>query len=122
MSSYRKYLGANIGNIATLHSNKFELCKSKSGETLLLLKDYEVKKISNNNLSSPKPKHSSHIWIKVPEYLERTCIDVYDSSRKIAIRGKLREYRYKDSNRRNVTINMDNIYQVKPKKTKEKYS
>lgn len=118
MSSYRKYLGANIGNDATLHSNRFEICRSKIGEMLLLLKDYEVRKISHNNLNSPKPKHSSHMWIKVPDYLEKTCIDLYDSSRKICVKGKISEYRYKNSNKKNVSLDLYELFQVKPKRKK----
>ena len=122
MSTYRKYLGANKGHDATLWSNRFEIRYRKDGMMLLFLKDYEVRKISQNNLNSPKPKHSSHMWIKVPEHLRKKLLELVESSRKISIKGKIESYRYKDSNERNVSINLYDINQVKPKKTKLLYA
>ena len=122
MSTYRKYLGANKGHDAILWSNKFEVRYRKDGMMLLFLKDYEVKKIRENNLNTPKPKHSSHMWIKVPERLEKKLLELVESSRKISIKGKIQDYKYKNSNERNVSLNLYDLYQVKPKKAKLLYA
>ena len=118
MSGFRKYLGSNIGNEATLWSNNYEIKYRKDGAMLLLLQDYEVKKISHNRLSRPKPKSSGHLWIMVPEHLERKTKEIADASRKISLKGRIYSYTYKYKEGRNASLNLEQVWQVKPKKTK----
>lgn len=119
MSTYRRYLGANIGRDAVLWTSDFEIRENESGQTLLLIKDYEIKKIFQNNISAPKPKSLDHLWIKIPSHLERSCKETIEASRKISIKGCIKSYRYKNSCERNVTLDLHSIYQLKPKKTKK---
>ena len=117
MSTYRKYLGANVGHEAVLHSNNFELINNKCGYSLLLLKDYEVKHIKKNNLNVPRPKHSGHLWVKVPDWLLGKSKKISDIAKKISLRGVIYRYNYKDKEGKNVTINLKDINLLKPKKS-----
>ena len=118
MTSWRRYLGANIGHDAVLWSSHFEIRYNPHGDMLLFLTDYEVRKICDNNLNIPKPKTSGHLWIKVPEAMEYQCLSLMQTARKISIKGTIRMYQYKDSDRKNVTLRMKNICKLKDKKEK----
>lgn len=116
MSKWRNYLGKNIGNIATITSSDFAFLKNASGDPLLLLRTYDIKLINYNNTSIPKPKNLPHIWIKIPEHLQKQCQVIEKEASQIVVKGVIYKYKYRNQNEHNVTIEPESINTLKVKK------
>ena len=118
ITPYRRYLGANLGHLVTLESNDFIIQEKENKRMFLLLLDYEIKKISYSRCNAPKPKHNGHLWIEIPNHLKEITKDLCETSRKIRLYGRIYKYQTKGG-LNNVSINLYNINQVKPKKKKK---
>ena len=112
---YRSQLGRHIGKQITLECSEYRLgARNEEGNLYMLLCGPKILKIGND-----KPKKDwkiGHLWIQVPADKEYYVERYLQLSRKIKVEGKVQEYNYSLSGKRQVGVKSSNVEILKYKK------